>query len=65
MAALEQSVDKLAKRRAKKKWAPLLDGFGWLRKLPAGELEMIKDRFRDGDPVLLFQCLPKARNTPS
>ena len=27
---------------------------GWLRKLPAAEFEMLDDRLRDGDAVLVF-----------
>lgn len=35
----------------------LLHRFGWLRKLPATELKVLKDRFRYGKAVFLFERL--------
>ena len=40
----------------------LLNGFGWLRKLPAAEFEMLEDRLRNCHTVLLPQPLPEARD---
>ena len=37
-----------------------LDGFGWLRKLPAAEFEMLEDRLRNYYTILLFQPLVEA-----